>query len=108
MVALEPSSGKVLVMVSSPSYNPNNLDQGDKFKELSTDDANSPLVNRATQAGYPPGSTFKTVTATAALDTGKYTPDSTVSGENGKKVSGVPLNNFGNEDFGNIPLTDAL
>ena len=108
VVALEPSSGKVLVMVSSPSYNPNNLDQGDKFKELSTDDANSPLVNRATQAGYPPGSTFKTVTATAALDTGKYTPESTVSGENGKKISGVPLNNFGDEDFGNITLTDAL
>jgi penicillin-binding protein A len=108
VVALEPSTGKVLAMVSTPSYNPNNLDEGDKFEELATDDANSPLVNRATQAGYPPGSTFKTVTATAALDSGKFTPESTVSGENGKKVSGVPLNNFGNEDFGNITLTDAL
>ena len=108
VVALEPSSGKVLVMASTPSYNPNNLDQGDKFKELATDDANSPLVNRATQAGYPPGSTFKTVTATAAIDTGEFTPDSTVSGKNGKKISGVPLNNFGNEDFGDITLTDAL
>ena len=108
VVALEPSTGKVLAMVSTPSYNPNNLDEGDKFKELATDDANSPLVNRATQAGYPPGSTFKTVTATAALDSGEFTPESTVSGENGKKVSGVPLNNFGNEDFGNITLTDAL
>jgi peptidoglycan glycosyltransferase len=108
VVALEPSTGKVLVMVSSPSYNPNNLDQGDKFKELSTDDANSPIVNRATQAGYPPGSTFKTVTATAALDSGKFTPESRVSGKNGKKISGVPLNNFGSEDFGDITLTDAL
>jgi penicillin-binding protein A len=108
VVALEPSSGKVLAMVSSPSYNPNNLDQGDKFKELATDEANSPIVNRATQAGYPPGSTFKTVTATAALDSGKYTPESTVSGKNGKKISGVPLNNFGGEDFGDITLTDAL
>jgi penicillin-binding protein A len=108
VVALEPSSGKVLVMVSSPSYNPNNLDQGDKFKELSTDDANSPIVNRSTQAGYPPGSTMKAVTATAAIDSGKYTPESTVSGKNGKKISGVPLNNFANEDFGNITLTDAL
>jgi len=108
VVALEPSSGKVLVMVSDPSYDPNNLDRGDKFERLSTDDANSPLVNRATQAGYPPGSTFKAVTATAALDSGKFKPDSTVSGKNGKKVSGVPLNNFGGEDFGDITLTDAL
>ena len=108
VVALEPSTGKVLVMVSTPSYDPNNLDRGDKFKRLSTDDANSPLVNRATQAGYPPGSTFKAVTATAALDTGEYKPDSTVSGKNGKKISGVPLNNFGSEDFGDITLTDAL
>jgi penicillin-binding protein A len=108
VVALEPKTGRVLAMASTPSYDPNNLDKGDKFKRLATDDANSPLVNRATQAGYPPGSTFKTVTATAALDTGKYTPDSTVSGKNGKKISGVPLNNFGGEDFGDITLTDAL
>ncbi len=108
VVALEPSSGAVLAMVSQPSYNPNGLDEGDKFKELSTDDANSPLVNRATQAGYPPGSTMKAVTATAALDTGDFTPDSRVSGENGKKISGVPLNNFGGEDFGDIDLTFAL
>ena len=108
VVALEPSTGKVLVMVSTPSYDPNNLDKGNKFKRLATDDANSPLVNRATQAGYPPGSTMKAVTATAALDSGKFKPDSTVSGKNGKKISGVPLNNFGGEDFGDITLTDAL
>jgi penicillin-binding protein A len=108
VVALEPSSGQVLAMASTPSYDPNNLDKGDKYKRLATDDANAPLVNRATQAGYPPGSTFKTVTATAALDSGKYTPNSTVSGKNGKKISGVPLNNFGGEDFGDITLTDAL
>jgi peptidoglycan glycosyltransferase len=108
VVALEPSTGAVLAMVSQPSYNPNGLDRGDRFKELATDDANSPLVNRATQAGYPPGSTMKAVTATAALDTGEFTPDSRVSGKNGKKISGVPLNNFGGEDFGDIDLTFAL
>jgi peptidoglycan glycosyltransferase len=108
VVALEPSTGAVLAMASTPSYDPNGLDQGDKFKVLATDDANSPLVNRATQAGYPPGSTMKTVTATAALDTGKYTPNSRVSGRNGKPISGVPLNNFGGEDFGDIDLTFAL
>ena len=108
VVALEPSSGKVLVMVSTPSYDPNGLDEGDTFKELSSDEANSPIVNRATQSGYPPGSTMKTVTAAAAIDSGKYEPGSRVSGENGKKISGVPLNNFGSEDFGEIDLTEAL
>ena len=51
---------------------------------------------------------MKAVTATAALDTGEFTPESRVSGKNGKKISGVPLNNFGGEDFGDIDLTFAL
>ena len=51
---------------------------------------------------------MKTVTATAALDTGKYTPDSTISGKNNQVISGTPLQNFGGEDFGDITLTDAL
>ena len=108
VVALEPSSGAVLAMVSQPSYDPNGLDDGNKFKELATDETNSPIVNRATQSGYPPGSTMKAVTATAALDSGKYTPGSRVNGKNGKKISGVPLNNFGGEDFGDVDLTFAL
>ena len=45
---------------------------------------------------------MKTVTAAAALDSGRYQPDSRVSGENGKVISGTPLNNFGGEDFGEI------
>jgi penicillin-binding protein A len=108
VVVLDRRTGGVLVMVSTPSYDPNGLDNGSTFKRLSTDEQNSPLVNRATQSGYPPGSTMKVVTAAAALDTGRYTPDSQVSGRNGKRISGVPLNNFGGEDFGNITLTDAL
>ncbi len=51
---------------------------------------------------------MKTVTATAALDSGRFTPQSRVSGRNGKPISGVPLNNFGGEDFGDIDLTTAL
>ena len=108
VVALEPESGGVLAMVSTPSYDPNGLDRGNRFERLATDEQDSPLVNRSTQAGYPPGSTMKVVTATAAIDTGRYQPTSTVSGENGKRISGVPLNNFGNEDFGAIDLTEAL
>jgi peptidoglycan glycosyltransferase len=51
---------------------------------------------------------MKVVTATAALDSGQFTPDSRVSGENGKVISGTPLQNFAGEDFGEITLTDAL
>jgi peptidoglycan glycosyltransferase len=105
IVALEPSTGRVRVMLSYPQYDPNLIPK--QYKSLNRD-PNAPLFNRATQSGYPPGSTFKVVTAAAALDTGKYTPDSQISGKNNKVISGVPLQNFGGEDFASISLTDAL
>src|SRR3954452_25369225 len=108
VVALDVKTGAVRVMVSSPPYNPNGLDSPRRFRRLSTDEVNAPLVNRATQSLYPPGSTFKAVTAAAALDSGRYTPDSPISGRNGKVISGVPLQNFGGEDFGSVSLTFAL
>jgi peptidoglycan glycosyltransferase len=108
LVALDVKTGGVLAMASDPSYDPNGLGDPATFARLNRDRANAPLVNRATQNGYPPGSTMKVVTAAAALDTGRYRPDSRVSGENGKVISGVPLNNFGGESFGDIDLTFAL
>ena len=108
VVAIEPATGKVRVMVSTPGYEPNRLDDKGVFSKLSTDDANSPLLNRATQAGYPPGSTMKVVTAAAALDSGEYKPDTTVSGKSPIVVSGAPLQNFSDQQFGMIPLTQAL
>jgi peptidoglycan glycosyltransferase len=108
VVAIEPATGKVRVMVSTPGYDPNALRSQRVFGELNRDDANAPLLNRATQAGYVPGSTFKVITATAALDSGAFTPDSTVSGRSPIVVSGAPLRNFSNEQFGAITLTTAL
>ena len=70
--------------------------------------ATGALVNRAVQDGYAPGSTFKVVTATAAIDTGRYTPESTVSGRDGVLISGIPLSNDQHENFGEITLTEAL
>jgi penicillin-binding protein A len=107
VVALEPRSGAVTVMASSPSYDPNKLSTSKGYEKVATDPG-SPLVNRATQYGYAPGSTFKIVTATAAIDTGMFTPESTLSGRNGIVVSGVPLDNDENESFGQISLTQAL
>ena len=108
VVAIEPATGKVRVMVSSPGYDPNALDRPGVFTKLSTDAANSPLLNRATQGGYVPGSTMKVVTAAAALDSGKFTPESVVDGKSPIDISGTPLQNFGNEQYGPITLTTAL
>jgi penicillin-binding protein A len=107
VVALDPQTGAIKVMASVPGYNPNDIADPGTFTRLNRDN-DAPLLNRATQAGYPPGSTFKVVTAIAAMDSGRFTPQSTVSGRNLKPISGVPLRNFGNEDFGQITLTDAL
>jgi penicillin-binding protein A len=107
VVALDPRTGAVRVMASTPSYDPNALrspKSAAKLKEA----AGSPLVNRAVEFGYAPGSTFKVVTAAAALDTGRFTPSSTLSGRNGMPVSGVPLKNDQNESFGQLTLTQAL
>ncbi len=108
IVALEPRSGAVTVMASSPSFDPNLLRSSTAYERLTRDNEGRPLVNRATQFGYAPGSTFKVVTATAAIDTGTYTPESIVDGRNDVLVSGVPLSNDDNESFGPITLTLAL
>jgi penicillin-binding protein A len=107
VVALDPRSGAVTVMASSPSYEPNSLHSTAAYKRL-TADPNAPLVNRATQFGYAPGSTFKVVTATAAIDSGAYTPQSTVSGRDNVPISGVPLKNDNNENFGQLTLSQGL
>jgi penicillin-binding protein A len=99
VVALNPQTGAVKVMVALPGYDDNNPD---------ATGPNVSTFNRSTQAGYPPGSTFKIVTATAAIDSGKYTPSSTVSGKSPITISGVPLSNDNNQGFGTIDLTTAL
>ena len=108
VVALDVKTGGVLAMYSSPAYDPRNVDDPQVFRQLNKDEVNSPLFNRAVQGQFPPGSTFKVVTAAAAIDSGRYKPDSRVNGKNGKEISGVPLNNFGDADFGDIDLTEAL
>lgn len=102
VVALDPSTGAVLVMASNPPFNANTV------RRRGVGENQPGGLNRATQAGYPPGSTFKVVTAIAAIDSGRYTPSSRVSGENGKIISGTPLNNFGGTDHGDVDLTTAL
>ena len=105
VVAIVPSTGEVRAMVSIPEYDPNQIPKN--FAQLNRDQS-APLFNRATQAGYPPGSTMKVVTATAALDSGELTPSSTFSGRSPIEIEGVPLSNSGGEQFGTIDMTTAL
>ncbi|MGW2948783.1 peptidoglycan D,D-transpeptidase FtsI family protein [Streptomyces eurythermus] len=79
VVALEPSTGKILALASYPSYDPssfagNTNDDAAAWKKLQKKyNPNDPMLNRALRETYPPGSTFKVVTAAAALENGKYT-----------------------------------
>jgi penicillin-binding protein A len=102
---MEPHTGKVRVMVSIPEYDPNLIPS--QIGQLNRD-PNQPLLNRTTQELYPPGSTFKVVTATAALDSGEVTPETVIDGSSPKEISGVPLENAGGQSFGPISFTDAL
>ncbi len=116
-MALEPSTGKVLAMVSNPTYDPNRLASHDfsavqqAWKQLDAD-PRRPLLNRGIQEVYPPGSTFKLVTAAAALSSGQYTPQTEVKG--GARLD-LPQTSTDlvNENGGNcggerITLTQAL
>ncbi len=107
VVAMDPRTGRVKVMASVPSYNPAATRTQKGLNALNRAPG-APLLNRTTQGLYPPGSTMKVVTSIAAIDSGLYQPTSTVNGKNGIKISGVPLNNDGGEDFGDVDLTFAL
>jgi peptidoglycan glycosyltransferase len=86
VVAIDPGTGAILALVSSPSYDPNLLashspaDVRRNYKRLDSAKAR-PMLNRALRQTYPPGSTFKVVTTAAALESGRYTPDSEVNND---------------------------
>jgi peptidoglycan glycosyltransferase len=86
VVALDPSTGEILALVSHPAYDPNLLSSHDSakvaeaWKRLNAD-PQQPMVDRAIAGNlYPPGSTFKIVTAATALESGKYTEESQIPG----------------------------
>jgi peptidoglycan glycosyltransferase len=111
VVALDPRSGKLLVMASSPSYDPNDVEGNyAKIESIKADcTPASPLLNRASQGLYPPGSTFKVVTASAALESGRYTPASTFVDPGYCTVYGKRVSNFDTErPFGSLSLATAL
>jgi len=94
VVAIEPQSGRVLVLASNPPYDPNRVPY--ELSKLNTNEIETPLFDRATQGQYPPGSTFKVVTAAAGLESGTITPDTPIDAPGTLEVEGTPLEN----DFG--------
>lgn len=82
VVAIDPSTGEILAMVSSKGYNPNLLsisdDRGNAFKELLNDSINRPFLDRSVMAKYPPGSIFKPIFALIALHEGITYPNRTI------------------------------
>jgi peptidoglycan glycosyltransferase len=117
VVALDPSTGAILAMASSPTYDPNSLSShklsaiSDAWKRLNANPAR-PMLNRGIQEVFPPGSTFKLVTAAAALSSGQYTPQSMVPGgaELDLPQTDDVLPNDGGGDCGGerVTLTQAL
>ena len=119
VVALDAKTGAVYAMASSPTYDANLIEQpkgfGQVVKIKGTCGDSSALVNNATAGLYPPGSTFKLITASAALDTGAYTPTSQFYDpgycvEYGQRVynSSAPDSPSGHETFGNVDFSSAL
>ncbi|MCC2867234.1 MAG: penicillin-binding protein 2 [Candidatus Accumulibacter phosphatis] len=93
LVAIEPSSGGILALVSTPSFDPNLFVDGIRSDdwELLNNSPDKPMLNRALNGAYPPGSTFKPFMALAALETGKRTP--------GQAISDPGVFNFGGHQF---------
>jgi peptidoglycan glycosyltransferase len=112
VVALEPSTGRVLVMATSPTYNPNLVENHFGQATRTSLPCGAPLLNRATVGKYPPGSTFKMVTAAAALDTGRFTPDSPFYDPGYCEEYGKRVRNAGNpeapETFGHVNLSTGF
>jgi penicillin-binding protein A len=114
VVALNPKTGAVLAMVTSPTFDPNDIashdieSAGKAYNRLASN-SQHPLSNRAAREIYPPGSTFKLVTAAAALADGK-TPDSMVDSPDRLKLPGtrVYLPNSTNCGGTKITITQAL
>ncbi|QIK84763.1 penicillin-binding protein 2 [Sanguibacter sp. HDW7] len=118
VVALDVETGAILAMVSTPTYDPAVLAKhssskvNEAYQELLADDTH-PLRNRATSTIYPPGSTFKILTAAAALESGQFTADTVIPAPDTFKLpqSSSVLQNFGGSrcsPSGEQSLADAL
>lgn len=109
-ISMNIDTGEILALGSYPTFDPTQLIEPTQAEvdELYRDEELAPLVNRATEGAYPTGSTFKIITALAALENGVITPDEVVQ-DNGKiEVGGQPFENAGGVAHGPVELRRAL
>lgn len=105
IVAINPKTGEILAMVSTPDFNPNEQSLKDNWAALSTNE-NSPLLPRAILGLYPPGSTFKVVTAVAAIEEGLA--DYSIEDSGSIVIDGKTFSNVGNKAYGTLDMTSAM
>ena len=103
VVVLDPSTGAVLAKASAPTYSYDQLDD-----IMSSGGSGSQLLDRTTQALYSPGSTFKAVTLSAALDTGTTTLDTVYDAEPALTIGGAEVSNYGYNDYGTPTLKEGF
>jgi penicillin-binding protein 2 len=110
-VAMDVKTGEVRALGSNPSFDPNIFSKTIKesdYRRLSSEANGAPLINRATQSVYPTGSTFKLITATAALQGGLIGPDTVQYDPGFLKVGGITFKNAGGAVNGALALRKAL
>jgi penicillin-binding protein 2 len=108
IVAMDPRNGAILAMVSRPAFDPNLFSTritDAQWKQLQS--ADHPFVNRALQA-FQPASTFKIVTTTAALESGKYSPDSVLPTYPSLTIGGIVFNDWNRAGFGPLDFPGAM
>lgn len=105
IVALDPKSGAILAMVSKPTFSPASVS---KDWATLTSNQESPLINRATQGLYAPGSTFKVITAAAALGKNVATPETMFNGPAKLFVDGGLVTNFADQTYGRLSMRSAF
>jgi cell division protein FtsI/penicillin-binding protein 2/cell division protein FtsW (lipid II flippase) len=104
VVAIDPRTGDILALASSPGYDPGKVDA--QWDTLSKG-ADAPLVDRATSSLYPPGSTFKVVTLTGALANGIASPSTVYPAPAVIEIGGGKITNYGGDAFGSVTLAKA-
>jgi penicillin-binding protein 2 len=108
VVVLDIKTGAVLTMASAPTFDPNLFTRKISSKEWETlQSQDHPFLNRALQ-GYPPGSTFKVVTAAAGMQSGKFSPDSTLATFGSINIGGIAFHEHGGSGYGVIGFREAF